>query len=454
MKHLNFSHSAQYMKAACLVLMVMVFACAASTQSQPAQSPQPSVDFEAVAKDAKAEQLLKEAISKAKASDSKEINLFLDEEKGKVQEGDYVRVTYSAFLENGEQIQLLPPFASLNPEDYKVAKGEFTGEPKKFNRTLLAGSVQDPMGLGSAVMDMRPGQSIRVTLPPEKTYGKQADSKVRTIPRARRLPIGVKLSPDDYYRRFKAFPMKGAKVQFNPYVQAEVVEILEKEVALRLLPEHGRRFEEAYGYTETTVDPDSGDVVITLYPELGGYIINGTIVAVDDDTFTLDLNHPLSGKMIVVDITIEEIIKPSQFGNDHIQWIEDMDAAKEQARSEEKPIMLMLYADWCKWCKQMFGTTFEDPWVRYFKDAYVWVKINSDKKKEYMKAFGQKGFPMTVLLSSEGDIIRRLSGYKDALALRTELLEGLNYVRQDRSVEHQSSVTGKARSTIAATATR
>lgn len=428
--------------AAGLVLLAMLFGCAATTQSKTGQPAPP-------AKNAEAERMLQEALAKARASDNKEVNVFLNEEKGKVQEGDYVRIKYTATLKNGDPVRLLPPLSSLDLADYKVAKAEAGGAEKKFDRLLLAGNAKDPLDLGAAIVGMAPGQSTRVTVAPEKAYGVRSSDKVRTIPRVRRLPSSFTLLPDEFYKRFKAFPMKGAKVDFNPYVQAEVVDILAKEVALRLLPEHGRRFEEPYGYTEVTVDPATNEVVLTLNPELGAYIMNGRIVAVDDDFFVLDLNHPLSGEAIDVNITIEEIVKPSQFGNERIQWLEDMETARNSAQKDGKPIVLMLYADWCKWCKQMFGTTYQDPWVRYFKDAYVWVKINSDKEKQYMQDYGQKGFPMTVLLDSNGEVIRRLSGFKDALALRTELLEGLNFVHQDTGANQQARVSGTERSAAA-----
>jgi thiol:disulfide interchange protein len=123
--------------------------------------------------------------------------------------------------------------------------------------------------------------------------------------------------------------------------------------------------------------------------------------------------------------------------------MEDYDESLKMARDTQKPIMLMLYADWCSWCKRMFGTTFEDPWVRYFKDHYIWLKINSDKEKHFFEEFGQRGFPMSVMIGPDGETLKKFSGFKDAQAMRAELLEVLNTVQQTNQIVQPPVALGK-----------
>jgi uncharacterized protein YyaL (SSP411 family) len=43
-----------------------------------------------------------------------------------------------------------------------------------------------------------------------------------------------------------------------------------------------------------------------------------------------------------------------------------------------------------------------------------------------MKAFGQKGFPLTVLMTPDGKILEKWSGYKKSVELRQGLIKVLN----------------------------
>ena len=60
------------------------------------------------------------------------------------------------------------------------------------------------------------------------------------------------------------------------------------------------------------------------------------------------------------------------------------------------------------------------------KDRFVWVRINSDKELKYKQQYGQEGFPMMVLLSADGTVLKKIDGYRDARALREEIKAVLN----------------------------
>jgi len=60
------------------------------------------------------------------------------------------------------------------------------------------------------------------------------------------------------------------------------------------------------------------------------------------------------------------------------------------------------------------------------KDRFVWVRVNSDKEQKYKQQYGQEGFPMMVLLNSEGSVLKKIDGYRDARALSEEIKAVLN----------------------------
>lgn len=405
-----------------LLCLLTLCACATGTQPEVRTSASEQTEQTAQAKEEiEAHKKLNAIIEEAKKSGESKVNVFLDEKTGVVQEMDYVRLTYTARLQDGSFIRLLNPATVLNRQAYTI---DF--EPKTIEGTLLAGAPQSLMGIGSRIMSMQAGQSKHIVLEPEDAFGYRSNQKLRSYPSKRVLEKIMKLPPKDYYNYFKSFPKKGATIQYNNYMKAEVIELKEKEVVVKLLAKDGMTFEEEYGVTRISAPSDSDDIVLTLEIKPGTSFNGGTVVEVRDDEFVVDHNHPLAGERIDVDLTIEEIIKPGTFGNERLEWVKDYSQGLEEAKDRQKPMVLFLYADWCKWCKRMAGTTFEDPWVRFFKDRYVWVKINSDKEREYMEEFGQRGFPMTVLLTSDGDVMKKLSGFKDADALRLEFLDALN----------------------------
>jgi uncharacterized protein YyaL (SSP411 family) len=101
--------------------------------------------------------------------------------------------------------------------------------------------------------------------------------------------------------------------------------------------------------------------------------------------------------------------------------MEDHDKALEKAKKEKKPVVLMLYASWCSWSKKLMSESMEDARIKVMKDKFIWAKVDSEKQKDLYQFYEQKGYPLTVLLSSEGEVIRKIDGYKDAGSLKKDL---------------------------------
>jgi thiol:disulfide interchange protein len=112
-----------------------------------------------------------------------------------------------------------------------------------------------------------------------------------------------------------------------------------------------------------------------------------------------------------------------------IQWVEDYDKGIALAREQGKPAVLVLYADWCGFCKKLFGETLQDPRVKSFNDRFVWIKVNSDSEAKLKELYAQKGFPLIVILNLEGQPLDRMDGFKDAAAFREELVKTLRPLR-------------------------
>lgn len=110
-----------------------------------------------------------------------------------------------------------------------------------------------------------------------------------------------------------------------------------------------------------------------------------------------------------------------------INWLTDFDVAKEQAKSDNKLILLNFSgSDWCAPCIKMKKEVFETAQFQEFADSNL-VLVRADfprtkknqlgaKQQEHneklAEQYNPKGqFPLTLLLDSSGTIIKEWDGY-------------------------------------------
>ncbi|MGO9312935.1 MAG: thioredoxin family protein [Syntrophobacteraceae bacterium] len=346
------------------------------------------------------------------------------QDPGKVQEGDLVKLNFTASNEKGEIVRTTDAKV-VNDPNLRKASG-FIAAVDYVPEDVWVGHPASIPGLGEAVVGMKAGEKKRVVLQPDKAYGPIDPAKRKEMPCVRTMPKTIRISPQDYVGSFHSFPIVGKEVAVTPYFKAAVVEISEEFALLDCHVTDGERFEESFGTVETKVDGQ--DISMTLTPRLGSnYPMEGgqqgKIVATDGTSFTVDSNNPLAGMPITVDCEIASVTRAAQLDSLQIKWVEDYDKGVALAREEQKPAVLVLYADWCGFCKRLFGETLQDPRVKAYKDRFVWIKVNSDANAKFKEQFAQKSFPLIVILNLEGEPLDRLDGFRDGVALRNELVK-------------------------------
>ena len=354
----------------------------------------------------KIQKRIAEAVEEAKRTGKTSVDIYLDEDPGIVQTGDLVSVRYRAVLEDGTLISGTGPSAM---------EGSL--------QTLVAGSRTQPPGLGSAVLGVSRDGKKTVTLAPEKAFGLHKNEAAQTFPTVRTLPLRLEINAQAYLKKFKTLPQKGDRVRLNPYFESEVTEVTPEKILILNLARHGFSEQAPFGKTTLTVE---GDVItMRLVPEIGASFPvedrEGRIISADGAGFVVDFNHPFAGKALEYDLEILSLTKASAFRNLEIPWIDDHDKGLETAMLQEKPAVLILYADWCQWCEKLFSQTFKDPRIKLLKDRLVFVKANSDLDPGLKSFYRQEGFPMLVFLDAKGNMVKKMEGFKDADGLLAEL---------------------------------
>ncbi|MCD0465459.1 thioredoxin family protein [Flavobacterium sp. ENC] len=101
----------------------------------------------------------------------------------------------------------------------------------------------------------------------------------------------------------------------------------------------------------------------------------------------------------------------------------------ETARTANKPLFVMLYADWCPHCNLMKKEVFSDPAVMDFlKKNYVclWKNIEKEEGKMLKDKFNTKSLPTFLFLDANETLLYALKGEMKTAAFLTEATYALN----------------------------
>lgn len=101
-----------------------------------------------------------------------------------------------------------------------------------------------------------------------------------------------------------------------------------------------------------------------------------------------------------------------------IQFInEGWAQALTQAKVENKPVLLDIYATWCGPCKMLKTSTFADKDAGdYYNQHFINVALDGEQPEgeQLAQKFQIRGYPTLIFLSPEGQVLHKSAGYIDA----------------------------------------
>jgi thioredoxin-related protein len=110
-------------------------------------------------------------------------------------------------------------------------------------------------------------------------------------------------------------------------------------------------------------------------------------------------------------------------GEKKLAWLA-FDAAVDQAKKENKHMIVDVYTTWCGWCKVMDRQTYGNAEVaNYLTENFVLAKVNGESSAEmhwkgkviteraFARSVGVTGFPTTYFLKPDADIIGGAPGF-------------------------------------------
>jgi len=93
-----------------------------------------------------------------------------------------------------------------------------------------------------------------------------------------------------------------------------------------------------------------------------------------------------------------------------IRWNDDYQAGLEQAKDQDKLLLLDFSAPWCPACQQMKKTTYHDPEVIKVSEKFIPVHIDVDKNSQLADKYKVRYIPTYAIVKPDESLVDSFFG--------------------------------------------
>ena len=120
-----------------------------------------------------------------------------------------------------------------------------------------------------------------------------------------------------------------------------------------------------------------------------------------------------------------------------VKWQTSLKTAQKMALQQNKPIMIVFGARWCKYCPKMERETLGDRRTAAMIDReFIPVHLDFDKEEKVAKILEVERLPCVVILTPEADLLVKFEGFAEPKEFQSTLsaaLEKRSAIQQVRS---------------------
>lgn len=105
-----------------------------------------------------------------------------------------------------------------------------------------------------------------------------------------------------------------------------------------------------------------------------------------------------------------------------IGWRRDLQANYRQSALQNKPILVVVGASWCGYCRKLHEQTLHNPiLVSHINDRFIPVLIDADEQPELTQQLQVESMPTILVISPERRIVHRSTGFLSPGELHSRL---------------------------------
>jgi len=126
-----------------------------------------------------------------------------------------------------------------------------------------------------------------------------------------------------------------------------------------------------------------------------------------------------------------------------VKWRDWDAAAFDDARAQNRPVLLSIVAKWSRGCDEMDAAVFDDAALAsVIADRVVPIRVDADRRPDINDRYNLGGWPTTAILSPEGDVLGG-GTFVPADRLRAALLQAADAVQSGACLARRSGTTSR-----------